>query len=461
MALNIGVWDTFVQAPQYYIEVPENEFLLRHYFPFDEQKDTFPTKKVELDFDGPDLKAGAFVRRGFVNGEVMHERATYVEPPRIAPSTEIDPNDLDRKLFERIEYALGENRAEAYEQLKRVKAIRLGRRILRSIEKTIVNVLLNNGVHGTIIDDAANPSDISEIDINYYDEEQGNTQRFKPNVAWSPAGAAAGTCTPYNDICEMVNELIEHGGYADEVLMSPQAWMCLIKDPDFKDQFSLYHTVDMYLMGENVREARRMASAVFLGYHLDIVVYSGKYEDEDGVEHHYLPKGFVCVTSPNCGRTLAGGFTKLKTERNGDDPMINESFVARRGLIIMSEYKDFDKEKLHIRSESRPLPAPYREWQWITADMMNTNEISDGTAGVPVVSLVFSCEEYDDAVLPTDLTNQLGGSKITIADATSADATTDGKSFEGWYVNGVKLTKDGDGKYTVPNNDSELVAVFA
>lgn len=463
MSLTISVYDTFTQADQLLVEVPENNLLQTRYFPCNEARDTFASKDVVLDFDEGDLKQGAFVKKGYINGNTTSYRSTAEEPPRIGIEDTVDPKDLDRKLFESLAYGLGEeNRADAYEDLKRVKVMRQVKRVQRSIEKTIVNVLLNNGVKGSIIDDASNPSDVSAIDISYYDTSEGNIQRFKPSVAWSPSGAAAGTCTPYDDICQMVHELVEHGGRAEDVLLSPQAWLCLIKDPSFKDQFETYHTKDMIMVGEEVQDARRVANANFNGYMLDVIVYSGCYIDDNGAQQQYLPKGFVCVLAPDCGRTLAGGCVQLAPQNSSSlSPMNESSFVARRGLFIASEYRDFNNQNLYIRVESRPLPAPRREWMWITADMMNTNDISAGTSGKPVVALTFSCEDYDDAVLPSDLENQIGGSKITIADATSAAATAASKTFDGYYIDGVKLTKDANNKYTVPNVDSELVAVFA
>jgi hypothetical protein len=87
-------------------------------------------------------------------------------------------------------------------------------------------------------------------------------------------------------------------------------------------------------------------------------------------------------------------------------------------------------------------------------DAQNSNNISGGTIGA-VISVEFD-SAVEGATLPADLTNQLGGSKVSIADATKS-----GETFDGWYLNGVKLVKDSDNKYTLPFVDRILEARFA
>ena len=110
--------------------------------------------------------------------------------------------------------------------------------------------------------------------------------------------------------------------------------------------------------------------------------------------------------------------------------------------------------------ESRPLPAPHRSWNWICCDA-NTDQahpipgITAGWVG-PVISVEFESDD-SNASLPDDLYNQKGGTKITIADATTS---TVGKTFDGYYYNNQKLVKDANGKYLLPCVNCVLDARF-
>lgn len=452
MSQTISIFSTVTQADNILVEVPENGLLQDRYFPTAD-KDMFQSKEVLFDWDKSDLKAGTFVKKGYINGQTVTYRGNAVEPPRVGISDSIDPTDQDRVLFEQLCYQQGSDspsRADAMEDLKRIKAARLVQRAHRSIEKTCANVLFNNAVVGQIQTSSTDDTMI-DLDITYYDPIAGNDQRFIPKYAWGNVSA-----TPYQDVVAMVNALVEHGGKAEDLLISPEAWKLLQKDNDFKTQFELIHTEDSVLFGRNIKDARHVAIAVFGGYMLNVIVYYGAYKNDSGKLTPFLDKGFVCILSENCGRTLCGGCTLMNPASiSAEDVYGVNSFVQRRGKYIVSQFVDLNNQQLMIRCESRPLPAPYRPWQWITMDAQNTNSISEGVQA-PDVSIEFDSDD-ENATLPADLSHQAGGSKITIADATT---TTVGVTFDGYYVNGVKQTKDENNKYTVPNVDTVWEAVF-
>lgn len=287
----INVFDTVSQGDGFLVEIPENAFIQNRYFQSSPRTEFF-SKKLVLDFDSEDLKAGAWVKKGFVNGQTTKFRATAIEPPRIGVSDTIDPSDNDRQLFEQLCYEMGDNgsnHAEALENLKRVKVMRLGQRCSRSIEKVCAQVLLDNAVRGTM---ATSPTDSTpvEIEIKFYDDAdgKGNPQRYVPAVAWDQSGA-----TPYRDIVKMCVALKQHGGKPREVLMSPEAWICLRNDPILEKYVSWYHSEGSSVGGGEEGDAERVARVVFDGYALDIIVYSGMYENADGEMVSFLPKDFV------------------------------------------------------------------------------------------------------------------------------------------------------------------------
>ena len=97
----INVFDTVSQRKRFIIKNNKNKWIKKRYFPTYHHTEFF-SKKLVLDFDSEDLKAGAWVRKGYVNGETTKFRATAIEPPRIGVSDTIDPSDNDRQLFEQL-----------------------------------------------------------------------------------------------------------------------------------------------------------------------------------------------------------------------------------------------------------------------------------------------------------------------------------------------------------------------
>ena len=455
----INVFDTVSQGDGFLVEIPENAWIQNRYFKSSPRTEFF-SKKLVLDFDSEDLKAGAWVKKGFVNGQTTKFRATAIEPPRIGVSDTIDPSDNDRQLFEQLCYEMGDNgsnHAEALENLKRVKVMRLGQRCSRSIEKVCAQVLLDNAVRGTM---ATSPTDSTpvEIEIKFYDDStgKGNPQRYVPKIAWDQSGA-----TPYRDIVKMCVALKQHGGKPREVLMSPEAWICLRNDPILEKYVSWYHSEGSSVGGGEEGDAERVARVVFDGYALDIIVYSGMYENADGEMVSFLPKDFVCVLSPDCGRLFTAGVTMLNPQSvTVADPMDASSFIPRRGKFIASQYVDLKAQELSLQVESKPLPAPKKDWQWITMLANNTNEVADGTVGY-AVDIDFALEKEEPGVtLPNALVNQAGGSVYTL---TIPTATASSKLVD-VYLNGQEIaSKQSQGatvNVTLPNEDGLITFLY-
>ena len=452
----INVFDTVSQGDGFLVEIPENAFIQNRYFQSSPRTEFF-SKKLVLDFDSEDLKAGAWVQRGYVNGNTTKFRATAIEPPRIGVSDTIDPDDTDRQLFEQLCYEMGDNgsnHAEALENLKRVKVMRLGQRCSRSIEKVCAQVLLDNAVRGTM---ATSPTDSTpvEIEIKFYDDSdgKGNPQRYIPAVAWDQGG------TPYRDIVKMCVALKQHGGKPREVLMSPEAWVCLRNDPILEKYVSWYHSEGSSVGGGEEGDAERVARVVFDGYALDILVYSGMYENADGEMVSFLPKDFVCVLSPDCGRLFTAGVTMLNPQSiTAADPMDESSFIPRRGKFIASQYVDLKAQELSLQVESKPLPAPKKDWQWITMLANNTNEVAGGTVGA-ASDISFELKAATEGVqLPADMTNLVAGSSASFKIPTA----TNGSLVVDAYLGNVKIESNkaqgADVTFTVPQ-ESDIITL--
>ena len=455
----VSVYDTMSQADTFLVEIPENSFIQNRYFKNSPRTEFF-SKKLVLDFDSEDLKLGAWVRKGYVNGETTKFRATAVEPPRLGVQDTIDPENDDRVLLEQIAHEMGDSGAghvDALENLKRVKVMRLGNRISRSIEKLCVQCLLDNAIRGTMATSATDSTPI-DVEIKYYDDAdgKGNPQRFIPKVAWSSEGA-----TPYRDICAMAYALKQHGGKAREVLMSPEAWICLRNDPLIEKYISWIHSEGSTMGGEEDGDVERVARVIFDGFAMDVIVYSGIYCDEDGNEVPFLPADFVAVLSPDCGRLFTAGVTALNPQSiTAVDPQGTASFIPRRGKMIASQYVDLAAQELALRVESKPLPAPTKQWQWCVGLMNNTNAVSEGTVGYAVDVDFALAKEEAGVTLPEPLVNQVGGSSYTLTIPTATAST----KVVNVYLDGVEIaSKKAQGstvEITLPNEDALITLEY-
>lgn len=446
MANTISVTSTITQAKTFLIETPKAKLLQDVFFPTNSD-DEFVTKEVLFDLDEGDYGVAPMVSKGYKSEDVVTWKATAVEPPRCGIEVPIDPTDKDRRIFESLCYNADGNRAIALQDYKRIVASRAAERVSRKIETLCATVLMHNAIIGTM---PKSPTDstLVPVEIKFYDDETGNQQRYLPAYAWGNANA-----TPYDDVCAMAAALAIRGGDPRVLLISPEAYALLSADSKYQNFFKTYHSEGSVLKAEDYEGARKVADCNFLGYSLEVVQYSGGYKDDNGRFVHYLDKGFVCVLDRNIGHVLCGGCVHCDPVAVISEDIDSNSFVQKRGKIIGSQFIDLNSQNVKVRMESRPLPAPWKSWSWITMDAQNSNDISGGSVGA-VVSIEFDSDE-EGATLPSDLSNQLGGSKITIA-----DASVNGKTFDGWYVNGVKQTKDASNKYTVPMVDSVWEARF-
>lgn len=381
MAISLNDTLTYIQTEIVKDHVPE--LLQERYFPTDSSLDCFESKKIVLDFDEGDLRDGAFVKKGYVNGNTVSFISKEVTPPRSAVEDDIDPTDDDRQLFENLCKQPGATRADVWQAMLMIKANRLKSRCARDVEKLCVNVFTNNGIQGTMATSSTDPTPIT-LDISYYNTDVGNKQLVYVGdnieddhgstlaTSWTASSGAK----PYDDVCALVRALANHGGDPVDLIITPNMWSILRADKKFQNRFELYiHQEEGKLEPHLQQGAAFRGQCEFDGYLLNIITYGRSYKNSSGVRTPYLPTDFVCVTAPNCGRTLCGGTTHLAREAVATED-IGASFVSKSGKFILSKVDDFDENKLKIRVESRPLPVPRSEWRWMTALVTTTRSSS-------------------------------------------------------------------------------------
>lgn len=368
MASTISVYDQTAQPRMLLIEDTRPKLLQERYFPTNEPEDLFDAKKVTLDFDNGDFESGAFVSMGYVDGNTTTYFATAVQPPRVGVSDTIDTADKDRILFESLcRNDLSPSHADAQDALLRIKAARCVNRASRSIERLCVMALSNNAIQFTM-DKSPTDSTQVTVDVEYFDSTGGatNPQSYIPTVDWGNSGA-----TPHDDICAMVTTLVQHGGRAEDLLMSEKAWSYLYADMNTKGLLnSQIHYTNIAngdvrgLFSEEIEGAKCVGAAQFNGHVLNLIVYNGGYKASNGTWSNYLPDNFVCVLAPNCGRTLCGA-----SSLPNPAAMLNGGAADIRQIVgkyLVYKYYDFQNEQVAVRCASNPLPSPMSAWRWIT-----------------------------------------------------------------------------------------------
>lgn len=361
----ISVKSTVAQAEGFSVEVVDSTLLSARYFPTT-PGDEFAGKEVLFDFDSSDLEKGAFLTQGYKDGNVSKWTSNSVIPPRVGSQDTVDPTDQDRVIFERLCRAQGAdlNRAEAYQNLLNLKSARLAKRTDRAKELLASLVLKEGKIDFDQARDVLS-EDTDHIVCKFYNPEKGACNHFVPAVKWSDENAH-----PYADICTMVNEGMKHGRRYTDLVLGTNAWVHLSHDADFKAfAGNTYHSDGMKLTFGDVDGATHVATAVFSGVQLNVIVYSGAYKTSEGVLKQYIDASAAIVISEGIGRGLQGGCTLLNPDSLGYG--LENSFVGMTGVHMQSIFKDFDKQKLCIREESRPLPTPKHavdEMDWIYCD---------------------------------------------------------------------------------------------
>lgn len=375
MATTVSITDTITQVVTATVTMPSDKLLQERYFPTAED-DVFDSKKVLIDYDNGDRKAGAFLKYGYANGDTTTYFSQTVVPPRIGSSDGIDEvnNDKDRTCFERFSRPVGgirPTRADAFNALLRLKAVRCADRNSRALEKMCVLPLTDGGISFTY---NTSPTDSTPqtVDVLFYDPVKypdGNPYKVVAETAWGQSGA-----TPYKDICKAARLLKNHGGRAEDLLLSPDAWEYLRADMDALGLLNnqIYFTVianhqdsDRYFP-EIEDYVEVMGTIIFDGFKLKVLVYSGSYEDENGEDQLYLGECFACVLAPNCGHTLCGAISKVNPRAIVDYDV--EAVACLTGKYIATRHIDTNTDDVSIRVDTCPLCIPNKVWSWVNIE---------------------------------------------------------------------------------------------
>ena len=463
MAQTIDVRSTVAQADGFSVEVKDTSLICNRYFPTT-AGDEFAGKEVLFDFDSSDLEKGAFVTSGYKDCNTVSWIANAVIPPRVANQESVDPNDQDRMLFERLCRAQGAdtNRAAAYQDLLNIKAARLAKRTDRAREVLGALVLKEGKIAFDQDQNTSGGADTDLISCKFYDSKKGADNHYIVAKAWSDPKAQ-----PYNDVCAMVNEGMKRGRMYEDLLLGAEAWSALSKDQRFA-QFAgaTFHSEGMIIDFGDVEGAQHVARAVFNGVQLNVIVYSGAYKNAAGELVTFIDPNAAILISQGIGRGLQGGCTLLNPDSIGYG--IENSFVGMTGIHMQSIFKDFNNQKIYLREESRPLPAPrhsVNEWDWIYCD--TSLAFADGKARTGEVYKGVSIDEDKALTWATNGTGSdvacMAGDEVTVTKGTVSGKTVklyavrDGKPAEAVVEKGGKIVVPVDSD----RDDEDKAIIFA
>ena len=463
MAQTIDVRSTVAQANGFSVEVKDTSLICNRYFPT-AAGDEFAGKEVLFDFDSSDLEKGAFVTSGYKDCNTVSWIANAVIPPRVANQESVDPNDQDRMLFERLCRAQGAdtNREAAYQDLLNIKAARLAKRTDRAREVLGALVLKEGKISFDQDQNTSVGADTDLISCKFYDSKKGADNHYIVAKAWSDPKAQ-----PYNDVCAMVNEGMKRGRMYEDLLLGAEAWSALSKDQRFA-QFAgaTFHSEGMIIDFGDVEGAQHVARAVFNGVQLNVIVYSGAYKNAAGELVTFIDPNAAILISQGIGRGLQGGCTLLNPDSIGYG--IENSFVGMTGIHMQSIFKDFNNQKIYLREESRPLPAPrhsVNEWDWIYCD--TSLAFADGKARTGEVYKGVSIDEDKALTWATNGTGSdvacMAGDEVTVTKGTVSGKTVklyavrDGKPAEAVVEKGGKIVVPVDSD----RDDEDKAIIFA
>lgn len=382
MSTSVALTDTITQVVTQVVEIPSDKLLQDRYFPTGAM-DIFDSRALEIDLMHGDRKCGAFLKNGYANGDTTTFFSQTVEPPRISASDGIDTvsNRRDRMCFEQLSKMQGNirpTRADAMNALLLLKLARCGERVLRGYERLAVMAIFDNAQSFTY---NTSPTDSTPVtcDVQYY-EGLSNPQAYSASVAWGSEGA-----TPYADVAAAARELKNHGGRAADLLLAPAAWDALRADMVAKDiingsQINFTQISNNKDDGSLYPDAMDYVDVIgkisFDGIVLNVLVYSGGYEDGDGVWQQYLPEYGVAILSPNCGRTLCGAVSKVNPAAVASYDV--DAAVCLTGKVIATRHCSTEDDSVSVRCEAVPICVPNRIWNWITIAMPETDDDDNG-----------------------------------------------------------------------------------
>lgn len=318
------------------------------------------------------------------NGIMMEDegyRAERVTAPYIAPSKRITPKELEKKAFG--EEPNSDRRPEDRQsmiQAEHMDDLRCS--IYRRHEKMCIDLLLDGEVvmrHFSTSDDAAKNKNYKEETLRFYDKTKGFENRFTLPAGFLSFPAAKKIEVLY----DMASELRERGVRAVDLVMTNDVSKSFMTDMDFLKFFDLARVEIGAIKPHELPQGVVCNGGINIrGVVLTMFTYDEVFEDLDGTEKEFLPKGTLMLLPARVGETAYAQVTFLQ----------GKEFKSYADKIVPRAVSDEKNNILETQMFSRPVPFPHDVQGWLVAnvysqdvsesDTVKGDDTGNGDAGV-------------------------------------------------------------------------------
>lgn len=354
-----NIFDTHYLLASVREMTPVTTFLLDRYFPTNAATDIFKTNDVLVEYKKGNKKVSPFVhpRKDGVAIKRDGYQMKRFTPGHIAPKRTLTVDDLEKRGF-------GEALYSNLTPDQRQGAITMGdldelrQMNTRRKEAMAAEVLFTNGlVMNEYVDDLGKTE---EREVRFYDSTN-NPAVFTPSKNWDTT--QAGGVQMEADMAAMIQFLTKRGLPASDLLVAPDVADVMLNNEMILKKLDIRRVeiggINPEMLPAGVAKIMRLN---IKGRMIDVLCYEEEYEDVDGTIKPYIPAGHICLTAPNCGRTLYGSITQMEES--------DKQFHTYAGENIPKYIADAAHDIRQVRLASAPLCMPNNENPFISAKVL-------------------------------------------------------------------------------------------
>lgn len=343
MAIELYRTHTMVTAMQ--LKKKKPTFLRDRYFKTTD-KNIFKTEDVLVEYKDEQKRkmAPAVIP---LKGGIPVGRTGYktdrITPPYIAPERPLSIDTLNRKQFGETLFSQ-KKPSEREASILAADLEDLNELIDAREEWMAAKTLFENGYTMRQYADKYGEGLYEEFEIHFYDGES-NPAVYIPAKPWNSTGSEF-----LDDIFAIAQVLKKRGLRAMDMLMGSDTAAVLLKN-----EFLLKLLDNRSLQLAHVDPKEMPAGATSLGrvnvmgIWIEFIFYTEEIVDEDGESKPLVPKGEICITAPDMGRTLYGAVTQLEKDEHF------HTYMARRVPQVTSDIHDSVRT---LTMKARPLTIP-------------------------------------------------------------------------------------------------------
>lgn len=332
----------------------EPNFLLNRYFPCNPETDIFPTRKVLIEYNNVNQKKAPFMKKGTKTST----RDTYITdefaPARISVGRELTLDDLAQKGFGEAVFS-GMSPEERAAIIHMADFADLKKRCQRTLEKMAADCMVDNAYTAKYEDtDAA-----EEITLSF-NEGEGVDTAYTPAAKWDASAANI-----YGDLKAMARMIRSNGCAATDLILGADAADLITANPDIQKLMDIRRyeigSIEPKIVGNN-ENVVLVGLLNVDGVKLNLIQYSGAYEDESGLLVPYVPANKIIMTAPACGKSLFAAITQLEAD---------EMHHTHRAMFVPKYIGDRENDVRKFQLQCAPLLIPRVKKCWASATVID------------------------------------------------------------------------------------------